>query len=163
MSKKIAYGGILLALNIILLLLSNIIPMNTLFFMGASSLLIAIVIVEYGVKMGVAFYIASSILSFLVISNKAQWLLYIFTFGIYGLIKYLIERDRPLFIDLLLKLIFANIAIGGLYFILKGIIFIPVNIFTIVAFQMAFLIYDYAYTLFIDYYEKKLKKIFRLR
>ncbi|MEG1131588.1 MAG: hypothetical protein RSD77_04675 [Romboutsia sp.] len=163
MSKKIAYGGILLALNIILLLLSNIIPMNTLFFMGAASLLIAIVIVEYGVKMGVAFYIASSILSFLVISNKAQWLLYIFTFGIYGLIKYLIERDRPLFIDLLLKLIFANIAIGGLYFILKGIIFIPVNIFTIIAFQIAFLIYDYAYTLFIDYYEKKLKKILRLR
>ncbi|MEG1131544.1 MAG: hypothetical protein RSD77_04455 [Romboutsia sp.] len=163
MSKKIAYGGILLAVNIILLLLSNIIPMNTLFFMGLASLLISIVIVEYGVKMGIAFYIASSILSFLVISNKAQWLLYIFTFGIYGLIKYLIERDRPLFIDLFLKLIFANISVFALYFILKSIIFIPVNIFTICAFQIVFLIYDYVYTLFIEYYDEKLRKIMKLR
>lgn len=163
MSKKIAYTGILLALNIILLLLSNIIPINTVFFMGLASFLISIVIMEYGFKLGILFYIASSVLSFLVLPNKAQWLIYIFTFGIYGLIKYLVEKDRPFYIDILLKLVYANLIILSLYFMLKGIIYIPINIFTILVFQFAFLIYDYVYTLFIDYYEQRIRKIIKPR
>ena len=163
MSKKIAYTGILLALNIILLLLSNIIPINTVFFMGLDSFLISIVIMEYGFKLGILFYIASSVLSFLVLPNKAQWLIYIFTFGIYGLIKYLVEKDRPFYIDILLKLVYANLSILSLYFMIKGIIYIPINIFTILVFQFAFLIYDYVYTLFIDYYEQRIRKIIKPR
>lgn len=163
MSKKIAYTGILLALNIILLLLSNIIPINTVFFMGLASFLISIVIMEYGFKLGILFYIASSVLSFLVLSNKAQWLIYIFTFGIYGLIKYLVEKDRPFYIDILLKLVYANLSILSLYFMIKGIIYIPINIFTILVFQFAFLIYDHVYTLFIDYYEQRIRKIIKPR
>ena len=163
MSKKIAYTGILLALNIILLLLSNIIPINTVFFMGLASFLISIVIMEYGFKLGILFYIASSVLSFLALPNKAQWLIYIFTFGIYGLIKYLVEKDRPFYIDILLKLVYANLIILSLYFMLKGIIYIPINIFTILVFQFAFLIYDYVYTLFIDYYEQRIRKIIKPR
>ena len=163
MSKKIAYTGILLALNIILLLLSNIIPINTVFFMGLASFLISIVIMEYGFKLGILFYIASSVLSFLVLPNKAQWLIYIFTFGIYGLIKYLVEKDRPFYIDILLKLVYANLSILSLYFMIKGIIYIPINIFTILVFQFAFLIYDYVYTLFIDYYKQRIRKIIKPR
>ena len=163
MSKKIAYTGILLSLNIILLLLSNIIPINTVFFMGLASFLISIVIMEYGFKLGILFYIASSVLSFLVLPNKAQWLIYIFTFGIYGLIKYLVEKDRPFYIDILFKLVYANLIILSLYFMLKGIIYIPINIFTILVFQFAFLIYDYVYTLFIDYYEQRIRKIIKPR
>ena len=55
MSRKIAYSGILLALNIILLILVNIIPMNTLFLLGLASLPIAIVIMEYGPKACILF------------------------------------------------------------------------------------------------------------
>lgn len=163
MSKKIAYTGILLALNIILLLLSNIIPINTVFFMGLASFLISIVIMEYGFKLGILFYIGSSVLSFLVLPNKAQWLIYVFTFGIYGLIKYLVEKDRSFYIDILIKLVYANLIILSLYFMLKGIIYIPINIFTILVFQFAFLIYDYVYTLFIDYYEQRIRKIIKPR
>jgi hypothetical protein len=163
MSKKIAYGGVLLAVNIILLLLANIIPINTLFFMGLASLIISIVIMEYGFKMGLVFYIASSILSFLVLSNKLHWIVYVFTFGIYGLIKYLIEKDIHFYIDILLKLLFANVVMITLYLLFRTIVFIPMNIFTVLAFQVAFLVYDYVYTLFIDYYEKRLRKIMKLR
>lgn len=163
MNKKIAYTGILLALNIIILLLVNIIPMNTLFLMGIASLLISIVILEYGIKLGFVFYIASSILSFIVLTNKAQWILYVFTFGVYGLVKYLIERDRPFYIDLGLKLCFANVVVLFVYFILKAIVFIPINIYTILVFQVAFLVYDYIYTLFIEYYEAKLRKMIKFK
>lgn len=159
MSKKVAYSGILLGVHTILLILINIIPMNTLFIMGIASLIISIIIMEFGPKSGVIFYLASIILSFLVINNKAQWVLYNLTFGVYGLIKYIIEQDRSIYLEYILKIIFANILLMITYFILKGFIYIPINILIIIAFQVVFMIYDSVYTKFIDYYETKIRKI----
>ena len=159
MSKKVAYSGILLGVHTILLILINIIPMNTLFIMGISSLIISIIIMEFGPKSGVVFYLASAILSFLVINNKAQWVLYNLTFGVYGLIKYIIEQDRSIYLEYILKIIFANILLIITYFILRGFIYIPINILIIIAFQVVFMIYDSVYTKFIDYYETKIRKI----
>ncbi|CEH35855.1 hypothetical protein [Romboutsia lituseburensis] len=161
MSKKIAYGGILLALNTILLLFINVIPINTLFIMGVASLIISIVIMEWGPKSGVIFYIGTVILSFIVMTNKAQWVAYILTFGVYGLVKYFIEQDRQIYIEYILKLIFANIMIFILYLILKSFIQIPINIILVLAFEVVFLIYDYVYTSFIGYYNEKLKKLIK--
>ena len=159
MSKKISYSGIILAVNLILLILINIIPMNTIFLMGLASLLISIIIMEYGPKSGFIFYIASVILGFIVINNKFQWVLNTFTFSIYGLIKYIIERDRPIYIEYILKMLFANIAIFIVYRILKPFVYIPINLFTILTFEVLFIVYDHVYSLFIEYYNTKLKKI----
>ena len=159
MSKKVAYSGVLLGVHTILLILINIIPMNTLFIMGIASLIISIIIMEFGPKSGVVFYLASIILSFLVINNKAHWVLYNLTFGVYGLIKYIIEQDRSIYLEYILKIIFANILLMITYFILRGFIYIPINILTILAFQVVFMIYDSVYTKFIDYYETKIRKI----
>lgn len=162
MSKKVAYGGILLALNIILLLLSNVLPINTLFLLGLASLPIAIIIMEWGPKVGIIFYAGSVVLSFFVMVDKSQWILYIFTFGIYGLVKYIIERDRPILVEYILKLIIANLLIIITYMILKFFVYIPVNIITIVIFEISFIIYDYVYSSFIDYYNSRLKKIMKI-
>ena len=128
MSKKITYSGILLGLNIVLLLISNLISINTMFFMGLASLIISVIVMEYGVTTGVVFYIASIILSFVVMPNKSQWLLYTLTFGIYGLVTYFIEKGRPIYTEVILKLIFANLVAVILYLILKNIVIIPINI-----------------------------------
>ena len=158
MSRKIAYSGILLALNIILLILVNIIPMNTLFLLGLASLPIAIVIMEYGPKAGILFYIGSVLLSFMIMANKAQWILYVFTFGIYGLVKYIIEKDRSFVQEYMLKLLVANILIIFVYIILKGFVYIPINIFFILIFEISFIIYDFVYSQFIDFYNDKLRR-----
>ena len=163
MSKKMAYSGILLGLNILLLLISNLISINTMFFMGLASLIISVIVMEYGVNTGVVFYIASIILSFVVMPNKSQWLLYTLTFGIYGLVKYFIEKGRPIYIEVILKLIFANLVAVILYLILKNIVIIPINIITIIVYQVAFLVYDYVYSLFIEYYNEKIKRIINIK
>lgn len=159
MSKKVAYGGILLALNIILLMLLNIIPINTLFLLGLASLPVSIIIMEWGIGSGIAFYIGSVILGFIVMSNKSQWIIYIFTFGIYGIIKYLIEKNRPIYIEYILKFLFANIVLLIMYFILKEFIYIPINLISVVSFEVIFVIYDHMYTLFIEYYNYKIKNL----
>ena len=163
MSKKITYSGILLGLNIVLLLISNLISINTMFFMGLASLIISVIVMEYGVNTGVVFYIASIILSFIVMPNKSQWLLYTLTFGIYGLVKYFIEKGRPIYTEVILKLIFANLVAVILYLILKNIVIIPINIITIIVYQVVFLVYDYVYSLFIEYYNEKIKRIINIK
>lgn len=159
MSRKIAYSGIMLSLNMIILMLVNIIPTNTLFILGMASLPISIVIMEYGPKAGILFYIGSVLLSFMIIANKVQWILYIFTFGAYGLIKYIIEKDRSFVKEYMLKLLTANILILFVYIILKQFIYIPVNIIIILVFEVAFIIYDSVYSKFIDFYNNRIKKI----
>lgn len=161
MSRKVAYSGILLALNIILLILVNIIPMNTLFFLGLASLPIAIVIMEYGPKAGILFYIGSVLLSFMIMANKAQWILYVFTFGIYGLVKYIIEKDRSFIQEYILKLLVANILIIFVYIILKEFVYIPINIFLILIFEISFIIYDFVYSQFIDFYNDKFRRFIK--
>jgi len=159
MSKKISYGGILLALNAIILMLVNIIPMNTIFILGIASLPISIYIMKYGPLSGLSYYISLIILSFIVISNKVQWIFYILTFGIYGLVKYIIEKDRPFTIEYLLKILFANTMMIILYFIIKEFIYININLITITIFEILFLVYDYMYSRFIDYFSIKYLKI----
>lgn len=159
MSRKIAYGGIMLALNCILLLLVNILPINTLFLLGLASLPISIVIMEWGPKAGVVFYIGSVLLSFIIMVEKSQWILYIFTFGIYGLVKYIIERDRSFIEEYILKLLAANILIIITYFILKPFVYIPINLITLVIFEISFIIYDFIYSRFIDFYNDKLRRL----
>ncbi|HBE9109940.1 TPA: hypothetical protein KNH21_003246 [Clostridioides difficile] len=159
MSIKVAYGGVLLALNVILLTLTNIIPVNTLFIMGLASLLVSIVIMEWGFKSGIAFYIGSIVLGFIVMVSKSQWIVYSLTFGIYGIVKYLIEKDRSIYIEYFMKLVFANIMILILYFLLRTIVYIPINIFIIGSFEIAFIVYDYVYSSFIGYYNNRLRKM----
>lgn len=163
MSRKIAYGGILLSLNAILLILVNLIPINTLFLLALASLPISIIIMEWGPLSGLTFYISSTILGFIVMTSKTQWLIYIFTFGIYGLIKYIIEKDRPIFLEYILKLFFANISILMLYLILREFVYVPINIVSIAIFEIVFIIYDYMYSRFIDYYNSKLKNIIKIK
>lgn len=158
MSKNMAYSGLLLALNIVFLILSFVIPTNTLFFMGLASILISIVIIEQGIKWGMVFYIASSILSFLFMPDKLNWITYTFTFGLYGIIKYFIERDRNLLVEYILKLSIFNVIIGIGYFFTKKFINIPLNIITVLLAQVVFLIYDYSYSLAINYYYEKIRK-----
>lgn len=159
MSKKIAYSGILLAVNLLLFAMLNVFQTNTLFLLGLASLPIAIVIMNWGPKTGFVFYLGSIILGFIVINNKAHWIIYIFTFGVYGLIKYLVEQDRPIYVEYILKLIYANIALVAVYFIVRQFVYVPTQWYFILLFEVAFLVYDYAYSLFIDYYNTKLKKM----
>ncbi|MGL5328484.1 MAG: hypothetical protein ACRDD7_04385 [Peptostreptococcaceae bacterium] len=162
MSRKIAYGGILLSLNAILLILVNVIPINTIFLLALASLPISIIIMEWGPLSGLTYYIASIVIGFIVINSKTQWLLYIFTFGVYGMIKYIIEQDRHIILEYILKLLFANVVITILYFILKEFVYIPINVITVLSFEIVFMIYDYMYSRFIEYYEEKLRKVLKI-
>lgn len=68
--KSLAFAGVTLALSFILMMLGSMIEMSTLFFLAASAFCIGIVIREQGLKMGVAFLVASLLLDVFLAPTK---------------------------------------------------------------------------------------------
>ncbi len=77
-AKKVAFLGLLLAICEILLVLSKVIDISTLFFLAAASFCTGIAVREYGISMGFGFFLASEILGLILSPDK----LYCITYGI---------------------------------------------------------------------------------
>lgn len=69
-AKKMAFGGLLLALTILCMSLGSLIESNTLFLLAAASYFVGIVIRETGLGTGLAFYAGAVLLGFLITPNK---------------------------------------------------------------------------------------------
>lgn len=161
---NIVRGGIFTALGLALMYIAAIAPTNRLFFAGASSIIIAASIVQIGVRWSLLVYISTAILGIFIPGPKFLIISYIFFFGIYGIIKYYIERIRKLPIELILKLVFFNAALAVAVFTYKLLfMYLPQIGYSLmlifIGAQLVFLLYDYALTLIIHYIEKHFKKI----
>lgn len=161
-AKHIAENGVLIALTIAILYAASILPINTLSILTVASCLIPISIIRTSVRNTILVYAASSILSFFFLSTNIA-LYYILFFGIYGIIKYFIEKIRNIFIEIILKLFSLNILIIIIYFVINNLLInlkleIPLYFIWIAA-QIIFLIYDYALTLIISFYLNKINKL----
>lgn len=92
-ASNIATGGILIALTVVILYLTPLIPINTLGLLTITSLFVPIGLMRCNMKTSIAIYIGSSILSFLLVPLNISFLYLIF-FGIYGIIKHLAEKKK---------------------------------------------------------------------
>jgi len=122
---------------------------------------------EYGIKAGCIFYFASCILSFIIVPEKLELAVYIIFFGIYAIVKYYIEKLNNLAVEYVLKYVYFNAVLIISYVAVKFIFIRSLNlkypwIVIILALEVAFLIFDYVYTLFIQYYRTKLKSILKI-
>lgn len=164
-TKYLATNGILLALNLNTIILINYIPTNTIALMAVSSLFMAIAIIESNIKFGSIFCVASILLAFILINNKLHFIVYAFTFGNYAIIKYLIEsKVRKIKFQYLIKFIYSICAFSALYlvstaFFDKTILNNSLTIFLPVILIIAYFMYDYLFTMFIEKYNSQFKKM----
>lgn len=79
-ARKMAFGGLLLALTVICMALGSVIETNTLFLLAAASYFVGIVYRETGLKTGIAFYLAAVLLGGILSPNK----FYVLTFAAMG-------------------------------------------------------------------------------
>lgn len=160
-AKNITLGGILIALGVVILYLTTIIPINTLALLTLSSCLIPIAIVRGNLKTAFFVYIGTSALSFFFLPINYA-LMYIFLFGIYGIVKFFIEKLNKIPLEILFKLIYFNILlILGLFFINNFLSYFNINMsiyLFIICANVVFLIYDYALTIFLTYFLEKINK-----
>lgn len=168
-AKKMAFSGLLLALAVILIVLSGVLEINTLFLLAAAAFLVGVIIREFSLKYGTAFFISAVLLGFLIAPNK----LYCVTFSLMTLYVLLSEAAFVMIgrmkTDKNRKVIFWAVK-----FVIFNVIYIPVLfafpkllfagdlsrcfiIGALIAGQAALVIYDKAY----DYFQAVIWNKFR--
>lgn len=159
-AKQIAESGILIALTLVVLYATSILPVSKLTVLTIASCFIPIAIIRTSIKHSILVYVASSILSlFLIPLNTA--LAYVLFFGIYGIIKCYIEKAKNLSLEICLKLISFNILLTIIYFVSRSVLIVPSKLpiyLLIILAQGVFLVYDYALSLIINYFYERFNK-----
>lgn len=154
-SANIAKGGLFVALTLAILYAAVFIQFNTLFLLGLTAAIIPLALITTDVKNAILVYLTSLMLSYLILPDKTLWLLYTIIFGPYGIGKYYIESMRNTPIEICLKLLYFNCA-SILFFFLYKFLLVPSLslkssiILVIIAGNIAFFIFDYVLTVFIQ-------------
>ena len=161
-TKDITLAGLMIALSIIVLYLTTIIPINTFAILTVASAIIPVTIMRSNIKTAVLVYAGTSLIGFFILPIN-YFLMYIMFFGVYGIVKYFIEKLRKLPLEIGLKYVFFNIIFVLALTVLKGFIGdiqlnVPYWAFILIA-EAAFYIYDYALTVLISLYLDKFKNI----
>ena len=104
-----AWGGVLAALSLLLLYLATMLPSGRIGMVAVAGLVPAVGVISGGLATGFLSYGAAGLLGLLLLPDKGSALLYVLFFGLYPMIKYLIERLRKLPLELVLKLVFFNL------------------------------------------------------
>lgn len=162
-ASRVALGGILTALSLLLLYLATLLPSGRLGVVAVAGLVPAVGVVSGGFVTGFLCYAATGLLGFLLLPDKGCALLYVILLGLYPVLKGLIERLRKLPVELVLKLVFFNGVISALFFgfsklffpLLPGLLHQPLYLY--VAGNIVFLIYDFGVSKLITYYVTRIR------
>lgn len=158
-STNIARGGLFTALGVLFIYLSTVIPTSRLYVLGLASCIVPMSIMMTNIKNGFIVYAATSLLSLLIVGFKGNVIAYIIFFGLYGFVKFYIERLRNMTYEIILKLLFFNLALGIIYLFatlfFPSLIKINISIYmALIMVQFIFIVFDYALTLFIAYIDR---------
>lgn len=163
-TRGIAIGGILSASILIILYLVSILPTSRLFLLMICSIILAVIVIEAGIKAGWLSLSTTFLLSLYFLHDKFLVTLYALFFGLYGILKAYIEGFvKSLYIQYIVKLLFFNCDLLILYYLTTAFTGNIYNIFhytwwvVYLFLLVAFIIYDYALTAFISYYYRHIK------
>ena len=118
-TRFVAYGGILTAVSVVLLVLASISPGACWALCISAGTIPAIPLVHRQVRLGIHIYFATSLLAALVVPGKRFVVAYLVLFGVYPLIKYGIERMHRLPVEWACKLLYAALVAAFLLFLLR--------------------------------------------
>ena len=155
--KKIVVAGVLAALSVIILSLGCAIEVLDLTMSAIVSLLVVVIVIEMGYKYAWLTYIATAILSILLLPQKSPAIFYACFMGFYPIIKSYLERINSALVRWIIKLVVGNAALA-LMFILMSL-FLPdefeggwLMLVTYLLGIIAFLMYDVALSKLITLY-----------
>ncbi len=168
---KVAFGGVIAGLSIVIMFLTGIIPTLTYAMPAVSGALLMAVVIENGPKFAGVVYAAVAFLSFIVVGDKEAAVMYAMFFGYYPIIKSFIEKKLNKTLSWIVKYIIFNISVIFSYFIVTkllcityddmgafGDFFLPVLLLLA---NIVFAIYDIALTRLVTAYLMRWRKNIR--
>ena len=93
-TRQLAFSAMLVALSLVLLLASSVLPSGRIAAVVLSGVPILMGAVILGGKYGAGIYLGSAVLGVLLLPGKAMAVAYLLLFGLYPLVQYEVER-RP--------------------------------------------------------------------
>jgi hypothetical protein len=165
-ARRAALGGVLVAAVQCCLFAAGALPTGRLALLALSSMILAAAIVEYGAFFAFLLYVASSLLSLILLPDKLMCVPFIAFFGYYGILKAQIERIRLLWAEWLIKLAAFN-AVAAVGWLAASRFFplfvnLPYAVWLVwIILNVIFIIFDYAYSLAAGIYEQRLRPMLR--
>lgn len=167
--KRIVICGVLVALSVIILYLGSAIEVLDLTMSAIVSLLVVVIVIEMGYKYAWLAYIATSILSIILLPQKSPAVFYACFMGYYPIIKSYVERLKLAVARWGIKILTGNAAIAFMLLVLR--LLVPSEfeggwllVGTYVLSFVTFILYDVALTKLITLYFRMIRervKIYR--
>ena len=165
--KKLALSGVYLALTLVFIMAGSFMPGIEMTLLAAATAVGTFVIIETGVKNGILFFAAASILGFIIVPNKLAMIPYIMFFGLYPAVKYFAEKLEKAAAQLTVKFAYFITVLLIAYFMLFDVFFGSLDlpewmpVFAVIpAALILFVILDAALTAIINIYFKRVHSKF---
>ncbi len=147
--KKIALSGVFTALCTVFLLIGSIFQTLDLSAAAFGSIIIMVAMIEMGKSYAFSVYLASSILSLILLPNKTAALVFALFSGFYPIIKEPLNRIKPLFLSYTARVLLFNATLSLLIYILSKAMLLSTDVFwyTIAFYllgNLTFIVYDFA-------------------
>ena len=165
-SGKIALGGLLTALGVVLMFLTGLIPIGTYALPAIAGVLLIVAVIEIGAKWAWMIYAAVALLSLLFAADKEAALLFVLFFGYYPVLKSFLERISNKVLSWISKFAVFNVAVVACFFLAVNFLQLPEDSFTVFGIYLpwvflilgnaVFLIYDIALSGLVATYVEKL-------
>lgn len=159
---RVAFCGLITALSLVFMLMTNLIPVGTYAFPCLAGVLLVAVVIEFGWKWAVAAFAAVAILSALFAGDKEAAVYFIAFFGFYPILKSGIERLKSKVVQYIIKYAVFTVCMIGAFSVAKFVLRIPDDEFTIGGFyipwvflivgEIAFIFYDLFVTIIVTNY-----------
>lgn len=166
-ARNVAYPAILGALSLVLVYLGAVAPSGSWGIVAVAGLLPCAAVISVHLTAGFLCWGCVSILSFLFIPDKLCALMYTALFGLYPMVKALIERLRRRPVEYLLKLVFFNAAFTVIYVGMKAAVLasLPTALGAVWvlygAANVLFLLYDFGFSKLISFYIARIDRAVR--
>lgn len=163
-TKKIALGGILLALSAVFLYLASVLPVVETTLLLVAGFLVPIMIEETGLKGGILLYVSTVLFGFLLVPNKWVVVVYGAFLGFYGIAKFLLEKPKNFWVQRALKLLYFLLIFTISYVFFKPFLFDPLELpmesmwIFLGGGLVFFILYDLVFSRGIAFYRKKIKR-----
>ena len=165
----LALCGMVTALSTVLLFLTGVVPFGRTVLTVLAAMLLVGIVAELGSGWAWSVYLAVSLLSGLLAANKEMVLCYLLIFGCYSVLKAIIEKRTKKAVAFLLKLAFCNASVLIEGYLAAVLLYIPMDNYEIfgvslpwlflILWNAAFLVYDYALSLLVMAYFKRIHPI----
>lgn len=120
-SYKVALGGVIAALCLVLMFLTAVFPLLNMALPLYAGMLITVVAVEINCSWAFVTYAVVAVLAFFVTPDKEAWLFFTMFFGYYPVLKACFEKLKLRLLRVLCKLAVFNAAIVTAFYILTRV------------------------------------------